>query len=146
MIKLIGSMLIIAGTFLCGYMSVCKMQRRVNGLNSIAASLCVMESEIADRLTPMPELLSMLSDEMFYPASRLYLRAAQELGKLGEMSFSEIWSRAVEAENGLILSPDERRILRTLGASLGKYSTYEQKKAVEFARRKIEECAQKAEY
>lgn len=145
MIKIIGAVMVIAGTALCGYISVGKMKRRVKCLNSIAASLSLMESEITDRLTPMPELLERLSDDAFYPASLLYARTAENLEKLGEIAFSEIWGEAVDAESALILSPEEREILRRLGMSLGKYSAYEQKKAIEYARRKIEDAAERAD-
>jgi len=145
MIKLAGAILLITGTVLCGYMSVSKMHRRVKSLNSIAASLSLMESEIADRLTPIPELMEILSDDTFYPASFIYSGVAKRLGMLGEVSFSEIWCMAVDDENALMLSPEERKLLRGLGFSLGKYSIYEQKKAVEYVRRKMEEHALRAD-
>ena len=145
MLKLLGAIMVIAGTALCGYISVGKMKRRVKCLSSMAASLALMESEIADRLTPMPELLERLSDDAFYPASLVYRRTAEGLYRLGEMTFSELWGEALNAESALLISPEESEILRRLGMSLGKYSAYEQKKAIEYARRKMEEAAVKAD-
>lgn len=145
MIKLIGSILIILGTVLCGLKSILKMRRRVKSLRSVCTSLGIMESEITDRLTPMPELLEILSDEALYPASELYSTVKGKLDHLGNNSFSELWSDALDDAAALMLNAHEKQILCELGMSLGRYNAYEQKKAIEYTLRRLETQAKKAE-
>ena len=56
MIRLIGAVLITAGTAAWGIMGVLRLRHRVSSLVAIISALDAMKSEICDRLTPMTEL------------------------------------------------------------------------------------------
>jgi stage III sporulation protein AB len=104
-----------------------------------------MKSEICDRLTPMPELLKQLTNEASPPASMLFKNAAEKIPSLGSRSFSSLWSQAVMETPELLLTPQEELVLKELGMSLGRYDTGEQKNAIQYAERRMDEYARKAE-
>lgn len=145
MIRLIGAVLITAGAAAWGLLGVFKLRSRVKNLNSIVSALGVMKSEICDRLTPMPELLRQMGDEATYPASLLFRNAAEKMPALGSKSFSAIWGQAVKGTPELLLTPQEELVLTELGLSLGRYDTGEQKNAIQYAERRMDEFSRKAE-
>lgn len=145
MIQLIGAVLITAGAAAWGVLEVFRLRSHAKSLNTIVSALGVMRSEICDRLTPMPALLHQLSDEATYPASQLFKNAGELTPALGSRSFSSIWSQAVMNTPELLLTPQEELVLKELGMSLGKYDTGEQRHAILYTERRIEELYRKAE-
>jgi stage III sporulation protein AB len=145
MIRLIGAVLITVGTAAWGLMGVFRLRSRVKSLNALLGALGVMKSEICDRLTPMPKLLKQLSDEASYPASLLFKNASEKTPSLGSKPFSSIWSQAVMETPELLLTPQEELVLKELGLSLGRYDTGEQKNAIQYAERRMDEYTRKAE-
>ena len=145
MIKLIGAIMLIGGTAAWGLTSVFRLRARCRSLAAVTHALGVMQSEICDRLTPMPELFVQLADEAEYPASLLYKNAGDKLQSLGSASISSIWRKAVSSTPELLLAPPEEAVLAELGASLGKYNADEQKNALVYTRRRMEEFTRRAE-
>ena len=145
MIKLIGAILLIGGTAAWGISGVLRLRARCRSLTSITHALGVMQSEICDRLTPMPELLSQLGEEAEYPARLLYKNAENKLSTLGNTHFGAIWRQAVTATPELLLTAPEEAALVELGTSLGKYNVEEQKNAISYTRRRLEEYVKRAE-
>jgi stage III sporulation protein AB len=145
MIRLIGAVLITAGTAAWGLLGVFRLRSRVKSLNAIVSALGVMKSEICDRLTPMPELLKLLGNEATYPASQLFKNAADKIPSLGSKPFSSIWGQAVLETPELLLTTQEELVLKELGMSLGRYDTGEQKNAIQYAERRMDEYTRKAE-
>jgi len=147
MITAIGAVLLIGGTAACGIRGVLKLRERSRNLAAITHVLCVMQSEICDRLTPMPELLARLSEETEYPVSVLFKNAEEKMrSTLGGVSFAVIWKQAVINTPELMLKEPEGTVLQELGLSLGRYNTEEQKSALEYARRRMEEFTRKADH
>jgi stage III sporulation protein AB len=145
MIRLIGAVLITAGAAAWGLLGVFRLRSRVKSLNTLVSALGVMKSEICDRLTPMPELLRLLENEATYPASLLFKNAAEKIPSLGSKPFSSIWSQSVMETPELLLTTQEELVLKELGMSLGRYDTGEQKNAIQYAERRMDEYARKAE-
>jgi stage III sporulation protein AB len=104
-----------------------------------------MKSEICDRLTPMPELLKQMAAEATYPASLLFKNASEKMVSLGSRPFSAIWRQAVQNTPELLLKPPEELILTELGMSLGRYDVGEQRSAIAYAARRMDECRSRAE-
>lgn len=145
MIRLIGAVLITAGTAAWGLLGVFRLRSRVKSLSAIVSALGVMKSEICDRLTPMPELLKLLAADATYPASALFINASEKIPSLGSKPFSAIWNQAVQDTPELLLTPPEALVLKELGMSLGRYDTGEQRSALLYAERRMDEFARKAE-
>jgi stage III sporulation protein AB len=145
MIRFIGAVLLITGAAAWGLMSVLKLRSRVKNLGALISALSVMKSEICDRLTPMPELLKQLGNEATYPASLLFKNASDKMPSLGSRSFSAIWSQAVLNTPELLLTPQEALVLTELGMCLGRYDIGEQRSAIQYAQRRMDEYSRKAE-
>jgi stage III sporulation protein AB len=145
MIRLIGAVLITAGTAAWGIMGVLRLRNRVKSLSALLSVLASMKSEICDRLTPMPQLLAQLAGEATYPASLLFKNASEKITNLGSKPFSSIWRQAVLNTPELLLEPPEELVLTELGMSLGRYDVGEQRSALSYAQRRMDEFLRKAE-
>jgi len=145
MIKMMGAILIIAGTAAWGVGSIARLRGRARSLNAVVSSLYVMENEICGRLLPMPELLELLSDEAADPASELFRNAQKKMSELGGRQFSEIWREAIRCTPQLFLTAQEELCLSELGFSLGRYDVGEQKAALGYTIRRMSEFAARAE-
>src|SRR5699024_10587989 len=69
MIQLLGAVLLLSGAVGFGLKGVARLRGRARTLAAMVSSLELLQSEICDRLTPMPELLELLEQEATYPAS-----------------------------------------------------------------------------
>jgi stage III sporulation protein AB len=145
MIRIIGAVLITAGAAAWGFLGVVRLRTRAKSLTALASALGAVKSEICDRLTPMPELLEQMEAEATYPANLLFKNASEKLSSLGNKPFSAIWGQAVKATPELLLTPSEELVLTELGLSLGRYDITEQKSAISYAQRRMEEYSRKAE-
>lgn len=145
MIRLLGALLITGGTAGWGLASVVRLRKRVTCLQALVSALAAMTSEICDRLTPMPELLAAMSREATYPASEMFKRAEAAIPSIGSMPFSLIWQQAVRNTPELLLAPEEELVLTELGLCLGRYDVSEQRSALQYARRRLEDFVRKAE-
>lgn len=145
MIKIIGAILMIAGTATVGMKNVIRLRGRSKALSVVVSALEIMKNEIGDRLTPIPELFELLSREAESPVSLLFENAKNGMQELGSCSFSKIWSDAVQSTPELMLNPNEELLLCELGMSLGKYNVEEQVSAIALTQKRFEAFAQKAE-
>lgn len=145
MIKIFGAILITAGAGAWGVLSVLRLRRRVNILHAIAGAIEIMKSEVYDRLTPMPDLMRMLSEDTPYPVSAFFTRVREKMETLGRKPFSALWSAAIAESPELLLTDSERRALGELGYFLGRYDAGEQKSALVRVQRRMEEYARRAE-
>ncbi len=145
MIKFAGALLIIAGTAAIGGRSALRYRNRVRSLESLVSALGLMRSEICDRLTPMPELLEMLSREAGQPASRLFANVSRRMSELGARPFPDIWRQAVSDTPELLLSGREEACLSELGFSLGRYDVPQQRAAITYTARRMSDYAAAAE-
>ena len=145
MIRFIGAILITAGTAGWGILGVIRLRRRVRSLAALLSALDILKSEICDRLTPMPELLRQMAAETTYPASLLFKNASDKMAALGSRPFSAIWRQAVRNTPELLLKPHEELVLTELGMSLGRYDIAEQRSAIGYAARRLDECRARAE-
>lgn len=144
MLKLIGAILLTAGASLWGFSSAKSLKDRGSALSAIASSLEIMGYELCDKLTPVPELFSLLAKQAPKPACKLFQNAENRMSEIGAVPFSELWHHAVRDTTELMLTEQEILTLSELGFSLGKYDAYEQRKAVETAKRQFEDYAKKA--
>ena len=145
MIKLVGALLIVFGTAAWGIGSVMKMRTRSKALSAIISSLEIMAEEIGVNLTPMPELVEMLSNMAPQPANLFYRNVKAELLKLGTESFGRIWQTGLDNSGELMLEKGEKEILSELGLELGKYDGESQRRMIRSAIRRLMIIADAAE-
>lgn len=145
LIKTIGAVLIMSATISCGIAGVARLGHRVRCFEAIIAALSVMESEICVRLTPMREVLDMLSRDGPELSRGLFSRASSGMERLGSVPFSDIWGDAVHESFDLELRRDEEEALWELGLSLGKYDVESQTENISRIRRRMEKFLLRAE-
>ena len=109
MVKLVGSLLVLAGGGLLWYTRMRAWRTRRNALQDLAAVLRAMGEEIRMTRTPMPRLLRKLAGACGGEV-QAFLRSTAAAAETGER-LSEVW-RNNAAE--LPLSPREREILTGL--------------------------------
>ena len=145
MIKIIGAVLLVAGTAAWGLAGVMRLRNRAKNLAALASAVGAMKSEICDRLTPTPEVFEMLAAEAQYPANLLFRNASERMGAIGQKPFSDIWRGAAENTPELLLNAGEIDALCELGLFLGRYNVEEQRSAFDRAGRRLEEFTGRAE-
>lgn len=145
MFRLIGALLVIGAAGSFGVNSMWRMSLRVRALRGLITALEMMRSEICDRMTPLPELVNLLCEEISPPANRLFLRLRQAMGELGIQRFSYIWSDVVDHAHELELEAGERQVLSDLGKTLGRYDIENQRHMISYTLRRLEGFLEKAE-
>lgn len=132
MLKLLGVLCLLGGATAVGFGAEGQLNRRVKSLRSLRDGLAWMERELSFRLTPLPDLLQQLAEKKQI-ASRFFQRCRESLPELGKYSMGELWSRALAAEEDLLLQPEELAVLLTLGDVLGRYDSQGQQEALQVA-------------
>ena len=145
MLKLVGALLLTAGASALGLCAAGQLRDRVKTLRSLVGGLEVLGRELSFRRTAMPELMERTARQAGAPARYLFARCRDHLEELGERTFGQIWTQAVEEEPELLLAEPERAILRELGQVLGRYDADDQLAALERADRELTACLARAE-
>lgn len=145
MIRYVGAALIIAGGAAWGVAGVITLKRRAKNLQALVSALQAMNSEICDRLTPIPQLMSQLVQETTFPVSLLFKNVLTHVSDLGHAPFSAVWQRAILTTPELLLNSEEQAALQELGLCLGRYYVEEQRAAISYTVRRMEAFQQAAE-
>lgn len=132
--------MIVAAFLYAGLTLVKSKREHLHTLRELCTALWALHAELNTRCSSLPEAIDTLRAGKgkcgdFFGCVR------EDLGRLGERTFSEIWSAAAEHT----LSPcsaDEKAALTALGHTLGAYTLQEQLAAIELCRKKLENnCA-----
>lgn len=129
--KILGALSVIIGCGLFGLVQSRTLSRRERCLTELIDSLQYMISELKAELLPLPELIRTLSETAGNEVRKYYVNLFSALNALGEESFEHLWRTAAESEATLALSGEQRQILSTAGAFMGKFSAGEQTAALE---------------
>ena len=141
MYKLIGAVLIIGTSSLIGVKAAGELKRRAQELRRLSAALRLMSAEISDRLSPMREVMRILSKNFGGETGRFC--SLVENG-MAEKGFSASWDEGVGA--GLTcLHTDEKAVLYELSSVLGQYDAGEQSRALSGAIERTAQFARMAE-
>ena len=97
----------------------------INCLAELCTGFALIRAELGTRLTPMPELLSLLTERCQGPAGGFFRTVDSALPLLAEKDFSALWNAAAEEHLGC-LGQRELETVKKAGAVLGKYELSEQ--------------------
>lgn len=139
MLKLAGAVLLTAGAAALGFSAAAQLERRVRTLRTILSALELMERELAYRLTPMPELFSILAERLAPPVGSFFKACRERLSQLGEKRLEELWEESL-SEFPMDLGAEELQVLRELGGILGQYDGEGQREALALAQGQMKEC------
>ena len=143
MLRLLGAVLLTGGAGALGFGAAARLNRRVHVLRLFTEALERMERELSFRLTSIPELFALLSDQLSLPVGIFFARCRGNLFRLGEERLEDLWRNTL-AESDLELEPEEQQILETLGGILGRYDGEGQTQALALARAQLEQCLEAA--
>ena len=144
MLKAAGAVLIMTACCFWAFSAVGELRRHVRTLESLAASMNVLEGEIFCRLSPLGDVVRLLADNAQEPACCFYKRVDENMEKLGESSFYAIWREAVVNCSELNLTREENELLCELGMSLGRYDVDKQAQAIKYTERQLEYMVKRA--
>ena len=139
------------GALWAGWRAVEELRGRVRAAEAVIDGLELLERELWERGTALPELLEELEVRGYRgrasrtrePASALFSRCARACRELDRAPFGDSWRRltAELAE----LSPEGRAALLPLGEVLGRYEADGQRAALKRAEEALERERERAE-
>ena len=144
MLRWLGAILVAGATSAAGLAAIQRLGARVRLLSAFVTALDVMLAEITFNLTPLPELMSLLSRRSAPPARSFFLHCACLMKRLGEEPFLTLWQKAV-GDMGAEWRAGERDVLMDLGAVLGRYDHKAQARAITLAKSRMEALLARAE-
>lgn len=136
--KSIGVFAVVLSCLAMGWGRVMMLRKEIQTLNALSKGIWAIRSELSCRLCPMDELLSLAAGQTEMEAAGFFRTCAEELNRLNENSFSEIWADACR-RCLTTLSAESRGQLAALGASLGRYEIGDQLAACDRFLRSTEE-------
>ena len=140
-LKLFGAATVVVCCTLLGIRCAGAYSRRVKTLRALIGTFTVARSEICDLLSPMPEMLEMLSKTAPAPA-RSFWRDCDAAARAG-MSFPEAWTYASER----LAHVDEKSREAILGLTnvMGRYDAETQRDELTRAVNALEDALRDAE-
>ena len=146
MVKILGAALILFGTCAWGFQRVKKLAYHVTTLDGVIASLERMKNEICVGFVPMKSVMERMSENADGPMREFFAEVSDKMEGLRRESFEMIWCTGVENARQLKLDRDERAVLSSLGAVLGKYDRRTQRSYIDKACSELARFRERAEH
>ena len=143
MMRLMGAVLVAFGAAWLGLTAAAELGRKVRRLEQLSNGLELLERELWERGSPLPQVLEELSLRTGEPASTLFTQCAAACGRLDREPFPDAWRRLVTELEGL--TPEGRAALLPLGEVLGRYEAQGQREAIAQARAALDRERERAE-
>lgn len=118
--KLPGAVLILAAACLTSALSLRERKRRLDGCLSLAAALELLRGELSSAAAPLSLGIEKACAHAAGSGKVLLLSVREGLRDLGELSFDEIWDKALSGTDPW-LEETVRSELRRLGSVLGRF-------------------------
>lgn len=133
MIKIIGSLVIIAASTLFGFEFSNRLSRRTKQIRYLKIALESLETEIVFALTPLAVAFDKVSKSIPSPVGDLFQQVALKLSK-EENAASNIWISTLEKwQKDTDLKNEEINILTQFGQTLGQQDLENQRKQIRLA-------------
>ena len=136
MLRILGAVLLLAGSAALGLAAVRRLEGRVTALRALTESLDRMERELEFRLPPMKELLGETARKAREPAAGFFRACAEGVDKLQGQPLSELWGQMAREKLPALKTCDLEALL-SVGAILGRYDAEGQRKAMSAARAEL---------
>lgn len=121
MLKIAGSILIIAGSFAWGYMKCISAKDRIIQLNIIKKVMIMLRGEIKYAGTALPDALELIANRITMPfAKDFFINVSAELNQMNEKNFKTIWNENMNKYlDASALSTSDIEQFKGLGDNLG---------------------------
>lgn len=124
MLRMIGAVLVMAGTVGLGWRGVERLGERVEVLRGLQGAAAYLEEELAFRFTPLPQLFGQLSQNRKGAVGTFFGSVGKKMAQ-GDGPLRQIWQQAVE-ETLPMLKDEEQQTVAELGEVLGQYDAQTQ--------------------
>lgn len=131
-VKGMGALLILAAAGMAALMHLRDKRSRLEGCRSVASALRLLRGELAARSLPLGEAVEHVQSRTKGLGKELMKSVTERLPELGEVSFQQIWTDALEG-CCMILDPGALEELRGLGPVLGSFDLDVQLRSLEVA-------------
>ena len=101
MMRLMGAVLVAFGAAWLGLTAAEELGRKVRRLEQLSIGLELLERELWERGSPLPQVLEELSLRTGEPASTLFAQCAAACGRLDREPFPDAWRRLGTELGGL---------------------------------------------
>ena len=139
MLKLLGVLLVVVGSAAFGFGSASGIRRQIRLLQELIARLQDMKSQIAYRMTPLPELLEQMAVACHTELAAFFTAFAENMTGNMLMSVPVAASMALECTHNLPLDAEGQETLRTFCQSLGLYDLDGQLAALNLAQTRLQQ-------
>lgn len=140
--KAMGVGIILSAVFFFSLTLTGRRKAEINCLDELCRGMELIRAELGTRLTPMPELLRILSDRCRGEAGAFFSALCKAMPLLEENEFSKLWNIAADTYLKP-LHPEELNTVKKVGAVLGKYELSEQLAVTDACRRELAFAAEK---
>jgi stage III sporulation protein AB len=146
LLKILGSLIVVAGCSLLGYVFSRDCVRRPQQLRELQNLLQIFENHITYLSMPLIEAFTLVGQAGGTEAAILFKLAAEKLSQKSCFSASEAWEAAVkEGRKHTALNHEDESILLIFGRMLGSSDLEGQLKNIELAKTQLKMQEQKAE-
>lgn len=145
MLRLLGALLVLAGTGGLGHLMAMGLVERSANLRRLVAALQHLESEIVFAALPLPQALRRTAQAVGGEVGKFLTGLAAALDQHDGRVPAVIWQETLAIHGPeLLLTPAEREVLTTLGAALGGSDRGDQAKHLALARAELQRYADEA--
>ncbi len=116
--RTVGAAAVLLASFGIGCLSVCQMQMHLRTLREIRDALLFLRGELAFKQVALPELIRNGCRYTKGEANDFFLALTDEISRLGEKCFHELWEETVERRLFRLSEPEKRELI-TMGRQLG---------------------------
>lgn len=145
MLKILGMIFVVASSAAVGFGFAAGVRAQAVQLQQLISALEYMKNEISYRLTPLPELFSLLSSPEGKPISTFFACCAQSMQQSPAASVQGVFLDAMQKTPQLALPQAARQTLLELSLSLGKFDTAGQMSAITLASDRLRQQLQALE-
>ena len=142
--RALGACAILFAAVSIGLLRLREKKRRLDCLRSLEEALRLMAGELSLRRPTMPELLCRMAEQSEGSAAGFFRCLALSMPRLGEKSFSALWTDAVRACFPELRREEENE-LRKVGHLLGRFELSQQLAGLESCRLRLRSRLERAE-
>lgn len=142
--KIIGSLVLVAGTAALGVYYAGQYMERLRNLIELKKALMQMQGELRYLHSAMPELLETIGKRMRGVLKRFFLSLASEMEKREQGDFVSLWDRQIKEKiPDSALEPEAKTLLWEMGRQLADNDRQSKEDGITFALKQLEEMIEK---
>ncbi|MCB7303530.1 stage III sporulation protein AB [Bariatricus massiliensis] len=140
LLKIVGSICIMAGAYAYGYCTGLDYKRHIEQLEELNRIIWQISGEITYTKAPLTEVFQRVGGRLGEPYGGWLRALAKEMEQKGQRTLGILWREAVENHlKKLLLTEEEWTELKNLGGQMGYLDIHMQEAALSWYGKKLEE-------